>query len=314
MGWLLLDKGDTVYYPHPLKMQPNDKPMTVMDRYFAYYRKTGRKYIRYLYDGLLERLAEEMHENVRRNLDNVVIIYGREGTGKSTLAYWLMKTYDPDFDMEASYIHSFEDLIDKLHNKKVGKGGILWLDEAVTLASNRDWMRAENKQFMDIMKIVRSWNLLMIFCIPDMGGLDKYIREQRARYILEAQVLEWDINTHKERGYAELTRADYSDNFKREETVGFLKFPDIPAEVKREYDAIKEDRQDIIIREMYEKNQTKKGRDTSGGKALRMLLLQKRESGMSVKDIAEETGLAEQTVMNYCRQARRERGDKDDEC
>ena len=302
-----------MYYPHPLRMQPNDKPMTVIDRYFAYYKRSGKKYVRYLYDGLLEAMVKEMHENVENDFDNVICIWGREGSGKSVLGYWVLKTFDPDFDMEQCYVPSYDELLKKIYESDAKEGAVFWLDEATNIASNRDWMNADNKQFIKILEIFRSRKWTLILCIPDINRLDKYLREQRIRYTLHAQILDWEGNSHKERGYAELKRIDVqANNYRCEQTVGFLKFPDIPAADKEKYRRIKQDTQDDILREMYEKK-NKQGRDTAGAKALRKLILEKKESGMSVREIAEETGLNEQTVMNYCSKARRERGDKDED-
>ena len=313
MGLVLLEKGDTVYYPHPMNFTPNDRPMTVLDRR-VYFHNSGKIYIRYLFDGLLEQMVREMHENIENDFDNVICVYGREGSGKSVLSYWILKKFCPDFDLEECYVPSFEDLLTKIHDSNAREGAIFWLDEATNLASNRDWMNVDNKTFIKILEIFRSRKWTLILCIPDINRLDKYLREQRIRCILHTEILDWDGNPNKTRGYAELRRVDVqSNNFRAEQVIGYLKFPDIPAEDKAKYLAVKKSTQEDIIEEMYEKKNRRSGRDTAGGKALRAMLLEKREAGMSVKELSAEYGLAEQTIMNYCRQARRERGDSDEE-
>lgn len=312
MGRIVLEKGDKVYYPHPLNLTPNDRPMTVADRMIHFY-PSGKIYIRYLLDGLLDQLVREMHENVENDFDNVIGIWGREGTAKSTLGYWVLKKFCPDFDMEQCYVPSFEDLLKKIHDSNAREGAVFWLDEATNLASNRDWMNVDNKTFIKILEIFRSRKWTLILCIPDINRLDKYLREQRIRYTLHTEILDWESNPNKMRGYAELRRVDVQSNFRSEQVVGYLKFPDIPPEDKAKYLAIKKSTQEDIIEEMYEKKNRRSGRDSAGGKALRRLLLQRKEAGMSIAEIAAETGLAEQTVKQYCSMARRERGDKDED-
>lgn len=311
MGLRVFEKGDVVYYPHPMMMVKNDKPMTVKDRYIRVY-PSRKFYIRYLYDNLLERLAQEMHENIEGDFDNVVCIWGAEGSGKSVLAYWLAKTYDPDFDMAKSYVYSFDDLLNKIHDSDADEGSIFWLDEATNISNNRDWMIRDNKTFIKMLEMFRSRKWTLILCIPDFNRLDIYLREQRIRFSLHAEILSWEGAPEKSRGYFELRRMDVASSRRREQVVGFGKFPDIPAEDRAAYAAIKKNTQDTMLQEMYDKKNGG-GKDGKGGKALRMLILEMRENGMSVADIAAKTDLAEQTVMNYCRLARRERGDADED-
>ena len=311
MGIPVFEVGDVVYYPHPRQMIKNDKPMTVIDRYVRLY-PSGKIYIRYLYDDLLQRLAEEMHENIENDFDNVVCIWGAEGSGKSVLAYWLAKTYDPDFDMAKSYVYSFDDLLNKIHDSDADEGSIFWLDEATNISNNRDWMIRDNKTFIKMLEMFRSRKWTLLLCIPDFNRLDVYLREQRIRFSLHAEILAWQGSPEKKRGYFELRRVDVRNAYRQEEVVGFGKFPNIPEGDREKYAEIKSMTQNSMLQEMYDRKNGG-GRDAKGGKALRLLILELRENGMSVADIAAKTNLAEQTIMNYCRQARRERGDKDED-
>ena len=313
MGMIFLQPGDTVYYPHPLQLKKTKKTMQVIDVWGKRW-PSGKWFIRYLYDGLLDCLVQEMHENVEKDLDNVICIWGQEGSGKSVLAYWLAKKYDANFDMEEGYVYSCDDLLKKV-NESDGNdtGKIYWLDEATNISNNRDWMRQDNKAFITMLEMFRSRKWTLILCIPNYNRLDVYLRESRIRYALHAQILEWEGAPEKQRGYFELTRVSMDNGFRMEEKVGYGKFPDIPDEDREEYARIKKGTQDDKLREMYEKKNNKK--DDRQGRILRNLILEKHERGETLQEIADQTGYSYNVVANMCTKAKKERnqGGNDDD-
>lgn len=316
MGMVIYEPGDVVYYPHPMRRQKTKKTMTVIDSWGKYYPRTRKWYIRYLYDGLMDCLVQEMHENVENDLDNVVCIWGGEGSGKSVLAYWLAKAYDPDFDMEQGYVYSFDDLLAKV-NESEGKdiGKVFWLDEATNISNNRDWMQQDNKAFITMLEMFRSRKWTLIMCIPSFYRLDVYLREHRIRYALHAQILKWDKTAVEQRGYYELTRISTNNGYRTEEKVGYGHFPDIPEEDREEYARIKKGTQDDKLREMYEKKNRTSGSERQG-RVIEDLVLEKHERGESLEEIAVQIGLSYQTVANYCSKARKRRkleGGNDDD-
>lgn len=304
MGLALYEKGDTHYYPDILRK--SNKPMNIIDRRIYVYPH-GKYYIRYLYDNLLDRLVEEIHENVKEDLDNIVGIDGPEGVGKSSLAYWIAKKYNPNFDMRASYAVSFKELVDKIHDYHgQDDGAVFWLDEATKIGNKREWASKENVALMKLLQMFRSRHWLLILCIPSINDLDIYLREQRIRYELHCLWLDWEERTHKDRGYFQLCRVEIKDDNKPRKSVGYGIYDPIPADVVESYKSLKRETQDDAFQELYE-SQNKKNRFEKQGELNRKLILRMREEGNSVKDIAEFTGLTEQVVMNYCSKARRER-------
>ena len=114
MARMAFEKGDVVGYPDIYNPCPGERTVTVLDRQIVRHR-TGSLYIRYLLDDLLDRLVEDMRENIAREYDNVVIVTGKEGVGKSNLAYELCHRFDPDFSMEDGYIYDLQS--QPLHHK-----------------------------------------------------------------------------------------------------------------------------------------------------------------------------------------------------
>lgn len=311
MSLVFYEKGDQLNYPR-LNVE-SGKKITVLDRRI-YVHPSGKIFTRYLFDDLLNTLVQEMHENVADDLDNVICVWGAEGSGKSNLAYWIAKKYDPDFDMRKSYTYSFDDLLTKIHEyNDADEGSVFWMDEATNISNNRDWMRSDNKQFITMLEMFRSRKWCLILCIPDYYRLDVYLREQRVRYSLHAEILDWEHNPEKKRGYFQLTRMDYrtSSGYRSENVVGYGKFDRIPAEDNRIYVQIKEETQNNKLSEMYDAKNKKTRMDKLSSLNKKLILRLHEEENMSYEDIAAFTDLTVGTVKMYCSHARKERGDDD---
>ena len=54
-------------------------------------------FMQYLYKDFLQKIAEDMHKNVQNDYDNVVMVEGAEGSGKSNFVWNLLNAYSPGF-------------------------------------------------------------------------------------------------------------------------------------------------------------------------------------------------------------------------
>ncbi len=305
MGMAIYEKGDFLNYPEPFV--ESKVKMEIIDRKVRIY-PSGKYYIRYLYKDLLDKLIDEMHQNIKDDLDNVVCIWGPEGSAKSTLAYWLAKKYNPNFDMKKAYTYSFDDLLNKIHELDDDKNQIFWLDEATNISNNRDWMHKDNKAFITMLEMFRSRGWTLILCIPDYNRLDVYLREQRIRYALHTEWLDWEGAPVKNRGYFSLVRIDTrSKGFRQEQFVGYGKFEKIPDEDVDEYRAIKESTQDEKLNEMYEAKMSKTAKNKTAAANRKLILRLRENDGMSPEEIAEFTGLSVGTIYNTLTKAKKER-------
>lgn len=300
-----LEPGDKAYWPHLRDpFHKRGKTMTVIDRNKVR-RSTNRKdpryhdirYVQYLLDGLTDNLVSDMHDNVAEEWDNVVVISGGEGTGKSNLAYHICKTFDPDFSLDDGFIYEYDELIRKISEKRV-KGKAIWLDEATLISNKRDWQKEENKQFVKILETYRSYGITIVMCIPVKDRLDVYIREDRMRFNLVAHYMSWEGDTEKKRGYYEV-----KDKFGK--TLGYSKFPPMPPSIKAEYERIKADHQQEYADNLIEKIDRKRG----GGTSTRWIeiaikgLIEEHDRGASWEELSEIYEIPASTLrrqaMNY---------------
>lgn len=313
MSRTYLEPGDTAYWPYLLAPSP-DK-MTVIDRNKI--RKSNNRknplyhevqYTQYLLDGLMDNLVKEMRENVANHWDNIIMVVGGEGTGKSNLAYHLAKSYDPDFNLKDGYVYDFETLVKRLNDSDV-RGSVIWCDEAAELLGNRDWQKEENKSFIKILKMMRSFNLTIIFCIPDYGGIDTYVRDQRVRYILEAKIMSWEKQPISKRGYWELKRPRKGRD---PETCGYGEFPAMPPEISEEYETLKLESQKKALHKLNEKINPEKKEKSRDIAAICKLTEHLHESeGLTYEEISDITGIPASTLRRNMSKYRK--GGEDDD-
>jgi len=314
----VLEPGDKISYPNmEILDKDTDQPaLTCIDRKVKIYKKSRKYYISYLYDGLTEALIKEMRDNINNKLDNLVVIHGDEGVGKSHLGYHIATMFDPNFDMLRNYIYKYGEFLKRI-TEDIDKppGTVYWLDEASNIAGNRDWMHHDNKEFINILEMFRSKGWTLILCIPTISRLDVYIRETRARFILKAAIMSWDFKkSRKARGFYSLTRVDNTEDSRRERKIGYGKFPPIPEGISLDYEEQKLRSQSAKLQELNEIQEAKgkKGQTIKEiNRRNRALMLDAYESGRSIDYICRITGLEAQTVSNYLVKAKKERNNNE---
>ena len=307
---MILEPGDTAFYPQLMNM--SGKPMTVKGvRRIRY--PNGNRFYQYFFDGhtedktgLTDRLVENLKDNVDNAYDNLVVICGKEGTGKSNLAVDICKSYDPTFTLQDRYIYDFYPFLEKLEQDfKLEQGGRAYLlDEATNLVSNRDWNKDDNKHMIQLLEMFRSRGLTLVLCIPSFDRLDKYIREYRARFKLECKDLPQG-DRFGGRGYYELTI------LQTKTTVGHGTFPIMAPEDKQIYEALKLKSQESKLQEMKAAADPENDRRgskirESGERNKKMAYYFVETMGWSYRDVSEQFDIPEGTLRRWIKEMREE--------
>lgn len=215
--------------------------------------RTGKVFVRYLFEDLIRILAEDMVKNVHDGFDNIVVIQGPEGSGKSNLAYYLASAYEearkaPAFDMTKQYVYDTEAFSEKLKEGQ-DQRGTFWMDEGSNIANNRDWQSDNNKNLIALLEMMRSRGWTLIFCIPHHERLDKYIREHRMRYLITCSQFTFDHLGTRDRGFFEVKKRN---PFGYMSTVGYGEYDVMPPEKKEIYEKLKLDAQEKKIKSVVE--------------------------------------------------------------
>lgn len=311
MSVVLLKPGEDTW-SYPSRYDSFDRTLPVIDRWYRRYRKTGKRYCRYLYDRLADCLVSEMHCNVDLHYDNIVAVGGKEGKGKSHYCYYIAKLFDPTFTLEKGYIYDAYAFVDAITSGE-DRGSVFWMDEATNIANNRDWNKEENKMFVQILEMARARNWVLLMAIPLLDRLDIYLRDFRIRYWVTVEELGWDVNDrHVHRGYWYLKKANDS-NEGPPIKVGWGKFPPMPPDVEKIYnEKYKLPAMANKFQEIKEKMDAKRGIGEGGattkqiGAVNRKLIVALRDMGVDYAELQQITGQSYKTLANSYSRGKKE--------
>ena len=220
----------------------------VIDAQLKMYR-SGKFFVQYLYEDLLQKLADDMHRNVKADYDNVVMIEGGEGSGKSNLAWNVINSYSPGFDIEQTYVYNMQGIRERFAAADYG-GGIFWMDETSQIASNRTWQSEDNQDLVGILETSRSKGFSIIGCVPNISRVDIYLREFRMRYLLRCRPMKFESTGYKPRGIFELLKRNNESGTM--EHVGYGTFDPMPGSSKEIYEPIKAEFQERFRKKIAE--------------------------------------------------------------
>jgi len=124
-------------------------------------------------------LFKEMLEGRRNNeRDNIILITGARGDGKSTFAGKILFQFE-DFDPYEQMVYNKEDMF-KLIKKK---NGYVWADEAVVNAARGNVTTRANKMLHEIVTINRDNFNIIFFCMPFVEDFDTKILQYVSAWV-----------------------------------------------------------------------------------------------------------------------------------
>lgn len=127
-----------------------------------------------------EQWASYLEYRMNTDHDNVLLIDGYEGTGKSTLALNLMDRLTPDWQPSSNVIYTWRN--SKTLLKDLPRKTTILMDEGANLLFSRDAMSRNNRWFGKLLFQCRQLNNTLLICIPNKRWLDSIGREHRAQY------------------------------------------------------------------------------------------------------------------------------------
>lgn len=232
------------------------KKMHLLRPYYTFFGRREGVYSD-AYDDLVNRLAKR----IKSDQQNVVMVEGETGSGKSAFALNLCldlaKKLKCGFDLEHDYIYDSSDLWEKLQRDDANP--INLLDEGtVTLASNNA-MQKSDKQIATLFDTMRSRGWSTIIVAPSHLRINSTVRRDHAEFKIRCTPKNKPLIAGYGRGFFECRRASRGE-FKKDEPEWLMMyagvFGDYPAMLKEEYLQIKNSRQDELLRKYINRAKT----------------------------------------------------------
>lgn len=130
------------------------------------------------WDSLTYYRVYMIKKRLQNNFDEITVITGYEGSGKSVLASQIATTVSPNFH-KGLVGYDPEDLARMVYNLK--KGDTIWIDEGALFLFSRDSTKGANKILIKFFTICRQLNVHVIICVPNFFILDTYLRDHRVK-------------------------------------------------------------------------------------------------------------------------------------
>lgn len=161
-----------------------------------------------IYSDAFDEFAKLLVRRIKRNQQNVIMVEGSTGAGKSTFAillcYELAKRLKVDFDLEKDYVYTMEDLLVKIQDPNASP--INLIDEAVLVMNSKGSMTKQNRDMVDIFNTMRSLGWTTVLVAPSIFQIDKTMRLMHIDYKVHCSSEDDSIIRGYGRGFFEISK------------------------------------------------------------------------------------------------------------
>jgi adenylate kinase family enzyme len=210
----------------------------------------------------IKDIVEVIEKCIANKFDAIIFIEGNRGLGKSTLAYKISSRLNipMPFRPKRDVVYTQEDTIKHLATKK---GGVIFSDELINVAYLRDFYSEGQKTLIKALNLYRDSCNVFIGCIPKFIELDKAIQRlckiritvvRRGVAIIQTQMRSiysadsWDIKNNQKIESRWSVRGNKQPQYAKLTTVrGILRFGDLTAGQREEYEAIKQEKRGQVF-------------------------------------------------------------------
>lgn len=119
-------------------------------------------------------LVQHLKNRIKQDKQNLVIIDGPTGTGKSSLAVHIATLLNPKWDMELNYIYDEDDLRVRM-DTVTDKNPVFLMDEGSIILNSKNSLCRTDKQIVSLFDAMRVKHITTIICCPNAMKINKTI-------------------------------------------------------------------------------------------------------------------------------------------
>lgn len=184
----------------------------------------------------MDVFIKSVQKAINDHWDYVVVIDGREGSGKSSLALHMKALYDGRYNLD-HVLFDAQDLLDEMQHAP--KRSCIVLDEAIVSLYKRDSLKEFQTLLVKAFAIVRARELFFILVLPNYFDLDTALRTRaNHRLYVHARRIEGNLV----RGYVKVykpQRTEFTTRWVWQEIQWEYIFPALPIDFEEIYDKFK---------------------------------------------------------------------------
>lgn len=214
-----------------------------------------------VYSDAFDRFIRILANRIKRKLQNIVVIEGDTGSGKSTLgiqvAQALAERLDTSFDLDKDMVYALDDLWDKLDDPNASP--ISLMDEGTVSLNSLNSRRTGDRDAVVLLDTMRSRGWTTIIVMPSIKNLNATVRRVHVNFVLECSSIDNPFVKGYTRGFFEVKDKRESKKRKNDPdpwwNVLFTGiFSQLDEETDAKYQRIKLGRQMGLIEEMKDRN------------------------------------------------------------
>lgn len=133
-------------------------------------------------DSILKTKLDNIKKIIKKGWDCVILIDGKERSGKSTLGITLATYLSDNKFTNKDICAGMQDAAQKIRD--AADGDILMMDEGSLVFSSKDTMSRNQKSLMKILDVVGQKHLTLIVILPSFFDLNRAIAIRRSRFLL----------------------------------------------------------------------------------------------------------------------------------
>lgn len=253
------------------------------------------------HDGKLLQVLFRMQERQEKNFDNVILLVGDVGTGKTTLGFSMLNFM---LNGNISIVNvgvGAEDCMKKI-SELPDKSGII-LDDASSIFYGSDHASKHQKKAIKVLHLCRSKNLTIILTTPDLFKLNNYLVTQRVRCVIKVYTT---ANLERGRfafwGYKKVKSLyflgkKYNNTYPRKIRADFLgRFTDFKPSFNKKYEELKRKAMESLFEEKPKEFLFKELKPIYINMLKR---LEKMEKPIQYKQFGQLTGLSNTSITTY---------------